>query len=178
MRVATKETEAITYPSSPFLTCTIAENQQTTLPLPPLTLRYETTLSYRCGERNGACRLRLFWPTQGVPARENPAVALVTEMPECGGVSITNGIEAIACEISRCYGLNPQHTVLIEHYDDRERGMAACLPGRINGEKFSCVTFGELRPLATAPQTLQVRRPQWRSLGKEEVEMLLGSPLP
>lgn len=112
-----------------------------------------------------------------MPAPHNPAVALVTEIPDSGGLSITNGIEAIAGEISRCYGLNPRHTVLIEHYDDRERGIAARLPGRINGEKFSCVTFGEMRPLNTQPPTYQVRRPQWRSLNKAEVEALTGTAL-
>lgn len=55
--------EALTHPASPFLTCTLPENLQTTLPLPPLTLRYKTTLGYRCGERIGCCHLRLFWPT-------------------------------------------------------------------------------------------------------------------
>ena len=136
------------------------------------------------------CRLRLYWPTQGVPSPENPAVALVTEMPEFGGVSVTNGIEVIGLEISRCYGLNPRHTVLIEHYDDRERGAAARFPGRTNGEKFSCVTFGELHPLPVTTARKygasnngvnggwSLRRPQWRVLGKPEVEMLLGCALP
>ena len=133
-------------------------------------------------ERNGMCRLRLYWPTQGVPSPENPAVALVTEMPEFGGVSVTNGIEVIGLEISRCYGLNPRHTVLIEHYDDRENGAAARFPGRTNGEKFSCVTFGELHPLPDDNGALNggwsLRRPQWRVLGKPEVELLIGAELP
>ena len=186
-----------TNPAAAFLTCVLPENLQTTLPLPPLTLRHDTALVYCCGERNGAyrngmCRLRLYWQTQGVPAPENPAVALVSEMPDFGGVSVTNGIEVIGLEISRCYGLNPRHTVLIEHYDDRERGAAARFPGRTNGEKFSCVTFGELKPLPSDNGASNhgashngklngewsLRRPQWRVLGKPEVEMLLGCALP
>lgn len=174
--------EALTHPAAAFLTCALPENLQTTLPLPPLILRHDSTLVYQCGQRKGACRLRLFWPTQGVPAPENPAVALVTEMPDFGGVSVSNGIEVVALEISRCYGLNPRHTVLIEHYDDRERGAAARLPGRANGEKFSCVTFGELRPLPDAgggsTGGWSLRRPQWRVLGKPEVELLIGIELP
>lgn len=144
----------------------------------PLDLRLDTTLPYRTGHRAGACRLRIFVPATTPVGAATPAVALVTEQPERQGLSVTNGIEVIAGAICHGYGLNPRHVVLIEHYDDRERGCAARLPGRVKGEKFSCVTFQTMQAIEGEAEVFHLRRPQWHTLGKAEVEALIGNPLP
>jgi len=153
--------------------------------LPPLLFRLgvDTALPYRtgCGRisyRAGICRLRLFVPARVPVSARCPAIALVTEIPDQNGLSITNGIEVIAAQLCRIHGLKPHNTVLIEHYDDRERGFCARLPGRVNGEKFSCVIFEELRETDGEARAFRLRHPRWRPLGKEEVEALIGVPLP
>lgn len=147
----------------------------------------DTPLLYRSGYRAGVCRLRLFRPVRTASTAQVPAVALVTEQPTNEGLSITNGIEIIAGAICQRYGLNPQHTVLIEHYDDREQGCAARLPGRIDGEKFSCIVFEKMeadetrvqkkRALNDDRQAVRLQRPQWRPMGKADVELLIGQRL-
>ncbi len=139
----------------------------------------DTPLLYRSGHREGFCRLRLFFPVETPISAETPTVALVTEQPANEGLSITNGIEVIANQICRRYGLNPRHAILIEHYDDREQGCAARLPGRIDGEKFSCIVFEKMAAQANGEASAtRLERPQWRSLGKDEVELLIGQKLP
>jgi len=148
----------------------------------------DTTLPYRSGYRIGFCRLRLFQPRERPISASAPVVALVTEHSENEGLSITNGIEVIATAICRRYGLNPQHTILIEHYDDRaqsdswEQGFAARLPGRSDGEKFSCVIFEAMQTVKgevkSEPAAFRLRRPQWQPLSKSAVEALIGAPLP
>lgn len=175
---------------TPATASATADGPSATPTLPPrpgglvedTTLPYSTPYHSGAGPsgvcRSGACRLRLFVPVGHPISAQHPAVIIVTEQPEREGLSVTNGIEIIAATVCRTYGLNPHHTVLIEHYDDRERGSAAYLPGRIDGEKFSCVTFEEMRTSDTEPLTPQVRRPQWRPVSKSEIEALLGSSLP
>ena len=158
-----------------------------TLPPRPGGLVEDTTLPYSTQHngtghngagRNGACRLRIFAPVGHAISAHHPAVIIATEQPEREGLSVTNGIEAIASGVCRTYGLNPRHTVLIEHYDDRERGTAAYLPGRVEGEKFSCVIFDEMNAGENGRGELSLRSPQWRTLTKHEVETLIGSALP
>jgi hypothetical protein len=151
------------------------------LPARPHHLAVDTTLPYSTGHRSGACRLRVFVPPAGEVTEQHPAVALVTEQPEREGLqgtlSVTNGIESIAQAICCQCSLPPQRIILIEHYDDRKRGLAARLPGRIGGEKFSGVVFGSMQAVEGEPGAFELRRPQWHSLGKAEVEALIGQHL-
>ncbi len=82
------------------------------LPGIPLRLWADTALPYRSGQRDGVCRLRLFVPAAGPVTVSSPALALVTELPEIEGLSMTNGIEVIAGEVCRKYGLSPRQTIL------------------------------------------------------------------
>ena len=149
----------------------------------PYPLCEDTTLRYRSGYRVGFCRLRLFRPVQRPISATTPIIALVTEQPANEGLSITNGIEVIAAAICRHYGLNPRHTVLIEHYDDRAQGYTARLPGRIDGKKFSCIVFERMEAVHSQAvhsevQSVCLRHPQWRCLDKAKVETLIGQKLP
>ena len=147
------------------------------LPPRPGGLVEDTTLPYSTRHRSGACRLRLFAPVGHAMSARHPAIVIATEQPERDGLSITNGIEVIAAIVCRTYGLNPRHTILIEHYDDRERGTAAYLPGRVEGEKFSCVVFDEIQYKEGDARGWRLYSPQWRSLAKAEVETLIGTSL-
>jgi len=171
-------------------------------PAPALRLCEDTTLLYGQGQRQRACRLRLFLPQLRPLSQANPAVAIVseqvvseqvvsdhivteqigTEQTENEGLSSASGIETIAREIVRCYRLNPRHTILIEHCDERDKGFVAHLPERIRGGKFSCIVFEEMQAIDGAIEGLTgailLRRPQWRSIDKNEVEALIGAPLP
>ena len=148
------------------------------LPGIPLRLWTDTALPYRSGQRDGVCRLRLFVPAAGPVTVSSPALALVTELPEIEGLSMTNGIEVIAAEVCRKYGLSPRQTILIEHYDDRGRGYSARLPGRVDGEKFCCVLFERMQAVEGEQGAFRLKRPEWRRLSKEKVEALIGAPLP
>ena len=148
------------------------------LPSRPGGVVEDTTLPYSTRYHSGACRLRIFAPVGHAMSARHPAVIIVTEQSEREGLSVTNGIETIAAAVCRTYGLNPRHTVLIEHYDDRERGTAAFLPGRVEGEKFSCVVFDEIQYEEGDAGGWRLYSPQWRTLAKAEVETLTGSSLP
>lgn len=168
----------LSFPQHHTVASATDEISATTLPSRPGGLVEDTTLPYSTRHHNGACRLRIFVPVGHAISAHHPAVIIITEQPEREGLSVTNGIEAIASGVCQSYGLDPRHTVLIEHYDDRERGSAAHLPGRVEGEKFSCVIFDEMRMDKNDRGEFSLRSPQWRTLGKHEVEILLGQKLP
>ena len=155
-----------------------APSSMAALPPRPSGLVEDTTLPYSTRYHSGACRLRIFVPEGHALSTLHPAVVIATEQPEHEGLSVTNGIEVIASVVCRTYGLNPRHTVLIEHYDDRERGTAADLPGRVEGEKFSCVVFDELEVVESEIGGWRLQSPQWRTLAKAAVETLIGTSLP
>lgn len=175
-----------------FLSASLLESS---LPPLPFQLGVDTALPYRiehghvehgqteygqARHRTGICRLRLFVPTRELVSARFPAVALVTEIPGQNGLSVTRGIEVIAAQVCRIHGLKPHNTILIEHYDDRENGSRARAAGRVNGEKFSCIVFEERHENAhlCAARAFLLQHPHWRPLDKEEVETLIGLPLP
>jgi hypothetical protein len=94
-----------------------------------------------------ACRVRIFLAQPTLP--ELHSGVIVTELPENSGTSVTNAAETIATLVVRQYGLDPAHTVWVEHYPDRHPLQARCeqvydanpdLPS-IYDESFDLLTF-------------------------------------
>lgn len=89
-----------------------------------------------------ACRVRIFDFAQ-------PALVIVTELPENAGTSVTNAAEVIATLVVGQHGLDPAQMVWVEHCPARrppqaryERGYDTNpdLPSPY-GESFDLVTF-------------------------------------
>ena len=85
-------------------------------------------------------------------------VAILTELPDNTGMSVTNACEDIATELVRLRGLTPGYTIWIEHYPDRH-----------HPESFDLITFEWKGGVA--------RSPDWRRVSREWVEQLVGEAL-
>lgn len=98
-------------------------------------------------------------PGSGIEARcrvqvhrhEGQTVAIVTELPDNPGMSVTNAAEWLLPALAEQYGL-PDGTVWIEHYE------------RLHGE-----------PDTYDLVTLRGGSPSWRRLALEQVERLIGA---
>lgn len=98
-------------------------------------------------------------PGSGIEARcrvqvhrhEGQTVAIVTELPDNTGMSVTNAVEWLLPALAEQYGL-PDGTVWIEHYE------------RLHGE-----------PDTYDLVTLRGGSPSWRRLALEQVEALTGA---
>ena len=77
----------------------------------------DTVHHYHAWPGNDArCRLRLFW-------RKATAIAIVTELPDNPGMSVTNYAENLATEIAQRYGIEPGRLVLDQaEMADRQHG--------------------------------------------------------
>lgn len=99
------------------------------------------------------CRLRIW-------QRGRATVAMMTELPENPGTSVTNQAEVLATQVCREFELWPSLTRWIEHYP----------PGDSFGESFDEVTF-------TLDPHAGLTRPRWRRLTRAEVARLIGEPV-
>jgi len=84
-----------------------------------------TRLTYQPRSNSIQARCNLRW---------NGVVAIVTELSDNPGMSITNAIEDVALAVCERTGIPFKDLVLIEHYP--KRGV-----GEINKETFDLVTF-------------------------------------
>ena len=120
--------------------------------------------------------------------KESLTVVLLTDLDDRNpGTSITNGIEyAVRTVLERLPELNVARSVIVEHYDDRERNQQylakhkrldpAMTIGREGGESFDFVTFNP--PLSLELPTMTRTEPPWRRTSKGEIEGLIGVKLP
>lgn len=103
------------------------------------------------------CQLDLF--TRG--GGEKFTIAVVTEIKENKGLSITNGIEYIAATIAKQYNLQPKDLILIEHWHK----------DNILEEHYSLVRF---KSTAHERDGWHFREPEWFHLEKSELDRLVG----
>lgn len=128
-----------------------------------MTLTHDKRFEYRgfhgC---KSACRLRVYETPGKVP------VALVTELTDNPGTSITNMAEYLATLIWKMLERPADGLVWIEHYEDRAR-----VGGRTTlKNEFDRVTF---EPRSDASGILTgFGEPHWQRISREEVETLLG----
>jgi len=157
----------------------------------PAILRVDTTFEFLSGgqimevegaqvianrhfSRPGTCRIHIF------NAADGTTVVIATDLDEENpGPSVTNAAEDIASQVCLRYGLDPERTVFVEHYDDRFRGVmngqlveahSGCF-GRENGESFDWVTFPQRHGW-------EFGEPAWKHATKAQVEALIGQKLP
>jgi len=133
----------------------------------------ETILVERHFTRPAACRLRVY------DAPDGEAVVIATDLDEENpGPSVTNAAEDIAAQACLRYGLEPERTTFMEHYDDRFRGVwrgqlvedKERAFGRENGESFDWVSFPQRRGWDCGS-------PKWKHASKAAVEALIGCKL-
>lgn len=145
----------------------------------------EMTAYYGAGR--GPNRMHIMFRCR-VFQNESLTVVLLTDLDDRNpGTSITNGIEyAVRTVFERLPELNVAHSVIVEHYDDRERNQRylskhkrldpAMTIGRENGESFDFVTFDP--SLSSELPTMTRTEPHWRPTSKREIENLIGGTLP
>jgi hypothetical protein len=106
-------------------------------------------------ERPAACRLRLY-------QHEGRTVALLTELNDNPGASVTNCAETVAHLVVREYELDPERTTFIEHYPGRPGPK-----GAVRDENFDLVTF-------TERQWDQFKGTHWQRLDVDQVQAFIG----
>jgi hypothetical protein len=119
-------------------------------------------------------------PHHGVEARcqvqiyrqPGRAVVVVTELPDNPGVSVTNAAEYIATCILHDHALDPDTTIWVEHYHDRNR------PGQhdpLFAESWDLVTFNwDYRTSPWQHRSPHATSPRWCPLDREEVDRLIN----
>ncbi|MBE9224063.1 hypothetical protein IQ264_01055 [Phormidium sp. LEGE 05292] len=117
------------------------------------------------------CRVRIYFlPEQ--------TIVIVSESETNEGTSVTNMAEGIATLVAYQYELDVKKTIWIEHYPEQNNGRSSLFV-----ESFSLVEFdwGCHYPFpnqrAIQPIKLKASNPQWKHIGKTEVQQLLGIPL-
>jgi len=103
------------------------------------------------------CQLDLF--TRG--GGEKFTVAIVTELEENKGLSITNGIEYIAAKIAKEHNLQPKDLILVEHWHG----------DKILDEHYSLVRFKGTKHERGG---WSFQNPEWVPLEKAELDRLIG----
>lgn len=103
------------------------------------------------------CQLDLF--TRG--GGEKFTIAIVTELAENKGLSITNAIEYIAATIAKKYNLQPKDLVLVEHWHK----------DNILDEHYSLVRFKSTKHERDG---WKFHEPDWAPLEKSELDRLIG----
>ena len=123
----------------------------------------DTVHHYHAWTGNDArCRLRLFW-------RKATAVAIVTELPDNPGMSVTNYAENLATEIAQRYGIEPGRLVWIEHYPQRD-------PAVYNDPELDAETY-DLATFVWDCQSREYSDPDWIRIDRATAEALAGAPL-
>lgn len=102
----------------------------------------------------GCCRIRIYCNNTNIPDSDR-WIIIGSEVKESQGQSITNCVEYLFGKVCKFYGIKPEETTWIEHYnqdsyEDRDRE-----------EEYSLVT---LSPGA---------RPCWKYLRSDDVEALI-----
>lgn len=118
-----------------------------------------------------ACRVRLYMPDEEVESLGDAPVAIVSELADNPGTSVTNAIEQLAAEIMDAHDLL-RVPVFVEHYPPEATG------GR--EETFDLVVFAhhEVRDvLRGGVWRKEVGPPTWKSLDRRAVEVLVSSPI-
>ena len=101
--------------------------------------------------------------------RSAETYVLATEPEGDSGTSITNMVEYLAATVMEENGL--AKIILIEHYEFASRG----------GHEYDLATFKYPEPrweLSGGVWRRTLGPPTWQALGKEQVELLLGSLAP
>jgi hypothetical protein len=120
----------------------------------------------------GRCRFRVF--TSG-----RTAVAIATDLgADNPRASVTNGAELIVAEACGRFGLDPEETVWVEHYDDRGKDSRYIVVRAPGGESFERLVFAQVRPPGGLLRLTYGRRLWGVRLRKGEVERLIGGALP
>lgn len=101
------------------------------------------------------CWLRVFEDKDRIP------IAIVTEMPDNEGVSVTNYAEELATEVQRKYGFSQLRW--IEHYPPRGRKLHS-------NEEFDLVEFKQ-------DADGVYNEPEWCPISKNDVEAMIGTSL-
>ncbi len=134
--------------------------------LAPPTFDAETTAYYGAGR--GPNRMHMMFRCR-IFQNESLTVVLFTDLDDKNpGTSITNGIEYVVRTIfEQLRELNIARSVIVEHYDDRERNQRylaehkrldpAMTRGREEGESFDFVTFNP--PLSSELPTMTRTEP-------------------
>jgi hypothetical protein len=119
----------------------------------------------------GVCRIRIYRPAGF------PPVVVATELPENENTSITNVVEELAVGVLRRYlpdrAGEPRPFVWVEHYPPRRADA--------RDETWDLVTFPDYEPrpfLQGGRWRERFDTPDWRRLSREQVEALIGEPLP
>jgi len=118
-----------------------------------------------------ACRVRLYMPDEEGEALGDAPVAIVSELADNPGTSVTNAIEQLTAEVMDVHGLG-RVPVFVEHYPPEATG------GR--EETFDLVVFAhhEVREvLRGGLWRKEIGPPTWKPLGRRAVEVLVGSPV-
>jgi hypothetical protein len=105
--------------------------------------------------RPARCRLRIF-----ALGPDRPLVALVTELRDNPGTSVTNRAEVLAGLVTREYSIDPDVMCWIEHY-----------PTGHFPETFKRVEF------QSGSRPGELERPAWSLMTRAAVERLIGGPL-
>src|SRR5687767_2077264 len=103
------------------------------------------------------CRVRIY------SERDGPRTAILTELPENTGMSITNASEEIATMLAARWQLDPKTTAWVEHYP----------PEAWREEERRDETFDEIHYTWDSNKTADT--PRWRRLTIEEVERMTGA---
>ena len=118
------------------------------------------------------CRIRIYQQPGQAP------VAIATELEKNPGTSITNMAEQLCAEVIRAYfpeRFEEEESVQwIEHYRRTPQELRRQEP------EFARVTFHSAAPRRVqryGTDRLQLGRPHWTYLPREEVEALVGRPL-
>src|SRR5262245_34761683 len=90
-------------------------------------------------------------------------VAVLTELPDNTGMSVTNAAEEIATQVRRSFGLDPEQTRWIEHYPERQYQVHQ----RTLTEP---ATYDEI---VFTWENYQATEPNWLRLSKEDGEIML-----
>lgn len=118
-----------------------------------------------------ACRVRLYMPGEEGESFGDAPVAIVSELANNPGTSVTNAIEQIAAEVMGAHTLT-RVPVFVEHYPPESTG------GR--EETFDLVVFAhdEVREvLRGSIWRKEIGSPTWKPLDRRAVEVLVGYPV-
>ncbi len=117
----------------------------------------------RWSNRMSSCYLRVYQ----LPNRI--ALVIATELAANMGPSITNSAEALATQVVREYGLDPEKTHFVEHYDRRKDGSYGAAVKEFDDESYDFVSF--------TWEDGRAGHAKWKPASKEIIEVLIGEKL-
>lgn len=126
------------------------------------------------GSWDSKCRVRVYHNQDGEIDRE---VAVITELKDNKGTSITNCIEFLTVLLVNKYELTLNKLTIVEHYEAEHahRGLKDIV---VRDETFSVVGFsvvpGPPSPLAPKERRIRLCNPTWKRIKKEHLDSLIG----